>query len=61
MSNLFTTGQIAEQLDERIERVLYIIRRERLKPIERVGLYRLFNAMQVAAIKEALFNIRIQK
>ena len=61
MSNLFTTGQIAEKLDERIERVLYIIRRERLKPIERVGLYRLFNAMQVAAIKEALFNIRIQK
>jgi len=61
MSNLHTTGEIARILKERPTRVEYIIRRECLEPVDRVGLIRLFSDVQVAAIKDKLFNMRIQK
>ena len=60
MSDLFTTGQIAEMLREPPTRVEYIIRRHRLKPVDRVGIIRLFNEVQVAAIKEKIFNMQIR-
>jgi len=61
MANLHTTGQIARALNERPGRVEYIIRRERLECIERVGMTRLFSDAQVAAIKECLYGMRIQR
>ena len=61
MSNLYTTGQIAEILKERPMRIEYIIRREGLKPVDRVGLIRLFSEAQLLAIKEAIYNMRIQR
>lgn len=61
MEGLFTTGQIAGKLDERIARVEYAIRWLKLKPVDRVGIIRLFNELQVSAIKEKLYNLRIQK
>lgn len=61
MSNLYTTGQIAEILKERPMRVEYIVRRECLKPVDRVGLIRLFSGDQLLAIKEKLFAMRVQR
>jgi len=61
MADLFTTGQIARTLKERPARVEYIIRRERLECVERVGMTRLFSTVQVEAIKECLYSMRIQR
>ena len=61
MKDLFTTGQIADKLQERVARVEYAIRWLRLKPVDRVGIIRLFNELQIKAIKEKLYNLRIQK
>ena len=60
MSDLFTTGQIADMLREPPTRVEYIIRRHHIKPVDRVGIIRLFNEVQVAAIKEKIFNMQIR-
>ena len=60
MSDLFTVGQIADRLSEPPARVAYIIRKNRIKPIDRVGIIRLFNEIQVMAIKEALFNMQVR-
>lgn len=61
MSNLYTTGDIARILKERPTRVEYIIRRECLECVDRVGIIRLFSKAQMLAIKEKLFTMRIQK
>ena len=61
MSNLFTVGQIAEKLDEPIDRVTYIIRRLRMKPVDRVALVRLFDEGQIVLIKDRIYNMRIQE
>ena len=57
---LFTTGQIAEQLQEPPARVAYIISKYRIKPVSRVGIIRLFNAEQVEAIQQGLYGIQIR-
>ena len=61
MGELYTISQIAEQLEEPIPRVDYIVKCLRLKPVERVGLIRLFNEGQVARIKDRIFNMQVQK
>lgn len=43
-ANLLTASQIADRLDEQPQRVAYAIRKHRLKPVERVGIIRLFRA-----------------
>ncbi|KKN57529.1 hypothetical protein LCGC14_0561460 [marine sediment metagenome] len=61
MGNLFTTGQIADVLKEPPDRIIYIIRRDRIKPVDRIGIYRLFSAIQVTEIRKAMYNIRIHR
>ncbi len=56
-ANLLTASQIADQLGEPPQRVTYIIRKYRLKPISRVGIIRLFSKEQVKAIS----NLKIDK
>ena len=58
---LLTIGQIADQLEEPPARVAYIISKHRLKPVERVGIIRLFSGQQVEAIKRGLYNIQIRR
>jgi len=57
---LWTVGQIADRLGEPPSRVAYIISKHRLKPVERVGIIRLFDEGQVKVIKQGLFNIQIR-
>jgi len=57
---LWTIGQIADCLGEPPSRVAYIISKHRLKPVERVGIIRLFDEGQVKVIKQGLFNIQIR-
>jgi hypothetical protein len=40
---LLTIGQISDRLDEPPARVAYIISKYRLKPVQRVGIIRLFD------------------
>ena len=58
--NLFTASQIADLLGEPPRRVLYIISKYRLKPVQRIGLIRLFGESQVEAIKDGLYGIQIR-
>lgn len=55
----FTIGEIADRLEEPPSRVAYIISKNRLKPVRRVGIIRLFSEQQVQAIREAMFNMQI--
>lgn len=57
----YTLGQIGEKLQEPTTRISYIISKLRLKPIRRVGIYRLFGEEQVEVIKEGLYNIQVRK
>ena len=57
----YTTSQIADMLGEPPQRVTYIIRKYRLKPVQRVGIIRLFSDQQVEAIKQGLYNIQIRR
>jgi hypothetical protein len=59
-ANLLTTGQIAEILGEPPQRVTYVIRKYRLKPIHRVGIIRLFSQEQVKAIRQGLYGIQVR-
>ncbi|MBA7675484.1 hypothetical protein ES703_83719 [subsurface metagenome] len=59
-SNLLTASQIADQLSEPPQRVTYIIRKYRLKPVQRIGIIRLFDEEQVKAIKQGLYGIQIR-
>lgn len=61
VSNLLTVSQIADRLGEPPQRVAYVIRKYRLKPVERIGLIRLFGESQVEAIKEGLYGIQIRR
>ena len=60
LSRLYTATQIADQLGEPPQRVTYIIHKYRLKPIQRVGIIRLFSKEQVEAIKQGLYGIQIR-
>jgi hypothetical protein len=61
MSNLLTVSQIADRLGEPPQRVGYIIRKYRIKAVERVGIIRLFSEEQLEAIKEGLYGIQIRR
>ncbi len=59
-ANLLTASQIADQLGEPPQRVTYIIRKYRLKPVQRIGIIRLFDEEQIKAIKQGLYGIQIR-
>ena len=59
-ARLCTASQIADELGEPPQRVCYIIRKYRLKPVQRVGIIRLFDEQQIAAIKNGLYGIQIR-
>lgn len=59
-ANLLTVSQIAEELGEPPQRVTYIIRKYRLKPVQRIGIIRLFDDRQVEVIKQGLYGIQIR-
>ncbi len=61
VSNLLTVTQIADVLGEPPQRVGYIIRKFRIKPVQRVGIIRLFDDRQVKAIKQGLYGIQIRR
>jgi len=56
----FTVGQIAEKLNEPVQRVAYIISKFRIKPIARVGIIRLFSPAQIKAIQQGLYSIHVR-
>ena len=60
-TTFYTASQIADQLGEPPQRVTYIIRKYRLKPVQRIGIIRLFNEEQVEAIKQGLYGIQIRR
>jgi len=55
-----TIGQIADRLEEPPARVAYIVSKYRLKPVQRVGIIRLFSEQQIEAIRQGLYAIRIR-
>lgn len=61
MVNQVTVSQIADRLGEPPQRVAYIIRKYRIKPVERVGIIRLFEERQIKAIKQGLYGIQIRR
>lgn len=58
---LFTTGQISDLLQEPPSRVSYIISKHRIKPTDRVGIFRMFNSQQVELIRQYLYGIQIRE
>lgn len=56
-----TVGQIADKLQEPPSRVAYVISKYRLKPVQHVGIIRLFDEKQVEAIKQGLYGIQVRK
>jgi len=58
--HLFTTGQISDLLQEPPQRIGYIIGKLRIKPIERVGIIRLFSGEQIEIIKRGLYGLQIR-
>jgi hypothetical protein len=58
--NLLTVGQIADVLKEPPARIAYIISKYRLKPVQRIGIIRLFDEEQIKAIKQGLYEIQIR-
>ena len=59
-ANLYTASQIADHFGEPPQRVTYIIRKYRLKPIQRIGIIRLFDDQQLEVIKQGLYGIQIR-
>ena len=60
-TGLLTASQIADRLGEPPQRVTYIIRKYRLKPVQRIGIIRLFDEEQIKAIKQGLYEIQIRR
>lgn len=61
MADMMTASEIAKMLGEPIHRVRYVIAHYQIEPAARASTVRLFADVQVAAIKDKLFNMRIQK
>ncbi len=59
--NFLTVGQIADVLNEPPARIAYIISKYRLKPVQRIGIIRLFDEEQIKAIKQGLYEIQIRR
>ena len=58
---LLTVGQIAERLNEPPARVAYIISKYHIKPVKRIGIFRLFGEAEISRIVSGLFNIQIRR
>ena len=58
--NRFTVGQISDLLQEPTTRVAYIIGKYRIKPVNRVGIIRLFSEEQIEIIRQGLYGIQIR-
>lgn len=56
-----TIGQMADILEEPPARIAYIISKYRIKPVERVGIIRLFDQQQIKTIKQGLYGIQIRR
>ena len=59
--NLLTVGQIADVLKESPARITYIISKHRLKPVQRIGIIRLFDEDQIKIIEQGLYGIQIRR
>lgn len=59
--NLLTIKDMAEKFSEPPKRIDYLIAKHRIKEARRVGQARVFDERGQAAIKEALFNIRVHR
>ncbi len=57
---LLTIGQIADQLQEPPTRIAYVVSKYRLKPVQRVGIIRLFDEQHIKAIKQGLYGIQVR-
>lgn len=60
LSTLYTASEISDIFGEPPQRITYIIRKYRLKPIQRIGIIRLFSEEQVKTIKQGLYGIQIR-
>jgi hypothetical protein len=58
---LRTPGIIAAELDAPLGRVLYILRKRRIRPIGRAGILRLFDQVAVETVREALEDMDQRK
>ena len=59
-SKLSTASQIADRLSEPPARIAYIVSKYRLKPVQRIGIIRLFDEEQIKVIKHGLYNIQLR-
>ena len=59
--DLLTASQIAEKFSEPPQRVTYIIRKHRIKPVTRIGIIRLFAAEQINLIKQYLYDMQTRR
>jgi len=57
----FTVGMLAERFKEPPARIAYVIAKYRIKPCERIGIIRLFDESQAAAIKQGLYLLRVHR
>ena len=51
---LLSTGQVAAELRENVDRVRYVISRDGIEPRYRCGRWRLFDTEGINAVREAL-------
>lgn len=56
----FTVTQIADRLEEPPQRVAYVIAKHRIKPMDRIGIIRLFSEGQIEAVKQGLYELQIR-
>jgi len=56
----YTIFEIAELWDEPPQRISYVVRKLRIKPVQRVGLIRLYNEQQTLQIKAGCYNLQIK-
>lgn len=60
MDGYLTVGQIADELREPPARVSYVISKHRLKPVQRIGIVRLFAPQQLEAIRQGLYGLQVR-
>lgn len=51
----YTVSQIAEILQEPPQRIAYVVKKLRLKPVQRIGLIRLFTEADIKAVKKGCY------
>lgn len=61
MNNDRSIAEIADLLSETPQRVRYMVSKQRIKYCRLIGNSRMYNEAAQTLVKEALFNIRIQK